>query len=342
MNVGIVGSTGYGGIELYRLLANHPYTDKCILYTSSQGGNLYSDVYPHLNGLMDEPLENADEAEGIDVMFLAAPPGVSAELTPSLMNKGCKVIDLSGDLRLKAPGDYEKWYQRKPAAKELIGEAVYGLTEINRERIADTNILSNPGCYPTASLLGLAPLVLRHRIEPASIIIDAKSGISGAGRKAGLGTHYSELNENFKVYKIAEHQHTPEIEQQLGIWMKEPVRISFTPHLVPMTRGIMATMYVQLSESVSTETLLESYQSFYEDAPFVRIRKPGTYPQTKEVAGSNFCDIGLKVDERTGRVVIASVIDNLMKGAAGQAVQNYNVMNGWDERAGLKLVPMYP
>ncbi|MBS2968360.1 N-acetyl-gamma-glutamyl-phosphate reductase [Metabacillus sp. KIGAM252] len=342
MNIGIVGSTGYGGIELYRLLVNHPYTDKCILYTSSHGGNLYSDVYPHLNSIEDEPLRNVDEAEGIDVMFIAAPPGVSVELTPKLLNKGFKVIDLSGDLRLKNSSDYKKWYKRPPAPEEILKHAVYGLSELNRVNITDTRILSNPGCYPTASLLGLAPLVHQHAIDPASIIIDAKSGISGAGRKAGLGTHYSELNENFKVYKIGEHQHIPEIEQQLGQWMGEPVTISFTPHLVPMTRGIMATMYVTLTEKISTELLIESYQSFYEQSPFVRVRKPGSEPQTKEVAGSNFCDIGLKVDDRTGRVVIASVIDNLMKGAAGQAVQNYNLMNGWDEQTGLRLVPMYP
>lgn len=342
LNIGITGSTGYGGVELYRLLANHPYTEKCILYTSTQGGKLYSDVYPHLSGIQEDSLINVEEAEGIDVMFVAAPPGVSSELTPKLVKKGMKVVDLSGDFRLKDPRQYEEWYHRPPAADDLLKDAVYGLSELNKVSISSCRILSNPGCYPTASLLGLAPLVLQHAVDPCSIVIDAKSGVSGAGRKAGLGTHYSELNENFKVYKPGEHQHIPEIEQQLGLWMNEPALISFSPHLVPMTRGIMATMYIKMTESITTDELYESYDSFYKDAPFVRVRRPGTYPQTKEVAGSNFCDIGVKVDERTGRAVIISVIDNLMKGAAGQAVQNFNIMNGWDEQTGLKLLPMYP
>lgn len=312
------------------------------MYTSSQQGGAYSEVYPHVSDLMDDPLRDVEEAEGIDTMFIAAPPGVSAELTPLLSKKGIRVIDLSGDLRLKKSGEYEKWYGRTAAPEEMTEAAVYGLSEINREKIRNADILSNPGCYPTASLLGLAPLLKHQQADTGSIIIDAKSGVSGAGRKAGLGTHYSELNENLKVYKPGEHQHTPEIEQQLSEWAAGPVTISFTPHLVPMTRGILTTMYVQLNEPVSTESLLDSYRTFYENDPFVRIRKPGNYPQTKEVTGSNFCDIGLKVDERTGRAVIAAVIDNLMKGAAGQAVQNYNLMNGWDERTGLKFVPMYP
>ncbi|MFY4774320.1 N-acetyl-gamma-glutamyl-phosphate reductase [Metabacillus sp. RGM 3146] len=345
MNVGIIGASGYGGVELHRFLHHHPYVQECILYTSSDQEKRYSDHYPHLTGINQETLKNQEDLEGLDALFIAAPPGVSAALTPECMENypNLQIIDLSGDLRLKNLEDYEKWYRRKPASGKAVEQAVYGLSDINKEQIKEARIVANPGCYPTATLLGLAPLLAAEGvIEPHSIIVDAKSGVSGAGKKASQASLYSETNENFRIYKVAEHQHTPEIEQALSLWAKKEIMISFNPHLVPMTRGIMATSYASLTKNWSTSDLLEHYRAFYQDSPFVRIREKGNYPSTKEVTGSNYCDIGLKADERTGRVIIVSVIDNLVKGAAGQAVHNFNLMNGYEEATGLNALPIYP
>lgn len=275
-------------------------------------------------------------------MFLAAPPGVSSELTPQLADAGIPVIDLSGDLRIQEPAEYEKWYKRTAAPKEVIHEAVYGLAELNQKQIQQAKLIANPGCFPTAVLLGLAPLAQKKLLNESFVIVDAKTGVSGAGRKASMGTHFSELNDNFKIYKVNEHQHTPEIEQALQEWQPGLGPISFSAHLVPMTRGIMATMYTQLTSDLSADDLHDLYSEFYQNSYFLRVRPKGQYPQTKEVYGSNFCDIAVTLDERTNRVTIVSVIDNLMKGAAGQAVQNFNLMNGWNEETGLTMTPIYP
>ncbi|AUZ25907.1 N-acetyl-gamma-glutamyl-phosphate reductase [Bacillus subtilis] len=345
MKIGIVGATGYGGTELVRILSHHPQAEECILYSSSGEGNVYSEVYPHLTGLADQKLKPIDMntiKHEIDIMFLAAPPGVSSELTPQLADAGIPVIDLSGDLRIQEPAEYEKWYKRTAAPKEVIHEAVYGLAELNQKQIQQAKLIANPGCFPTAVLLGLAPLAQKKLLNESFVIVDAKTGVSGAGRKASMGTHFSELNDNFKIYKVNEHQHTPEIEQALQEWQPGLGPITFSAHLVPMTRGIMATMYTQVTADLSADDLHHLYSEFYQDSYFVRVRPKGQFPQTKEVYGSNFCDIAVTLDERTNRVTIVSVIDNLMKGAAGQAVQNFNVMNGWNEETGLTMTPIYP
>ncbi|MDQ0207937.1 N-acetyl-gamma-glutamyl-phosphate reductase [Alkalicoccobacillus murimartini] len=345
MRIGIVGATGYGGAELLRLLNNHPEAKNIQLYTSTKEGVHIEESYPHVATIYDtslKPFNPEVVGEDSDLVFMATPPGVSAQHTQEIASHGTQVIDLSGDLRITDPTIYETWYKRPAAQIETINQAVYGLSEWNREAIQSARIISNPGCYPTAALLGLAPLIHNDAIQQHSIIIDAKTGTSGAGRSATMMTHFSEMNENFKIYQVNTHKHTPEIEQQLHQWNNESGAITFQPHLVPMIRGIMATMYVQLKKPLTSEQLFSLYHQAYDGKPFVRIRKENNYPATKEVYGSNYCDIGLSYDERTGRVTVVSVIDNMVKGAAGQAIQNMNLMNGWDESMGLNLVPVYP
>jgi N-acetyl-gamma-glutamyl-phosphate reductase len=273
---------------------------------------------------------------------LGTPAGISSKLTPQFFDLGVTVIYLSGDFRLKNQNEYEQWYKKTPPPPEYLKHAVYGLAEWNREEIADAKIIANPGCYPTASLLGLIPLVKQKIIRERSIIIDAKSGVSGAGRTPSLTTHFTEINDNLKIYKVNQHQHIPEIEQELCKWDENLAPVTFSTHLVPMTRGIMATIYAEAKVNLTTDDLLDLYHSSYEGTHFVRIREKGTFPSTKEVSGSNFCDIGVDVDARTGRVTVVSVIDNLMKGAAGQALQNLNIMMGIDENTGLDQMPIYP
>lgn len=343
--VAIVGSTGYGGVELMRLLESHPLVEVTSVISSSSAGTSITEGYPHLMGIREELLDGVD-AQAIkakaDVVFLATPAGVASKLAPEYLEAGLKVIDLSGDFRLKSPELYEEWY-KKPAADEVyLQKAVFGLAEIYGENVRGADFISNPGCYPTATLLGLVPAIKAGFIDPASIIIDAKSGVSGAGRGASLGTHYSELNENFKAYKVNQHQHVPEIEMVLSDAAGTPIVTTFTTHLVPMTRGIMSTMYANVKDNRSLGDFIELYKEYYEGRRFVRIRPEGQWPGTKEVWGSNYCDIGFAVDARTNRVTIISVIDNLVKGAAGQAIQNLNLMMGWDETSGLQFVPAYP
>lgn len=345
MRVGIIGATGYGGAELLRLLKHHPHITEVVLYTSSKEGMNINESYPHLMSIYEQELKaiNLDSInDEVDAVFFATPPGFSAEWSEAIAGTGCQVIDLSGDLRIKDPKTYELWYQREAASSALINNAVYGLTEWNREAIRSANIVANPGCYPTATLLGLAPLLTNKLVDVNSIIIDAKSGTSGAGRSPSSITHYSEMNENFKAYQINKHKHIPEIEQQLHEWDNNLSFVTFQPHLVPMVRGIMSTMYMKAKKETSEQELRELYQTVYGNERFVRVRRQGEFPATKEVYGSNYCDIGLTYDERTGRITVVSVIDNVVKGASGQAIQNFNVMNGFTEEAGLTLVPMYP
>ena len=341
----IIGSTGYGGVELIRLLAAHPRVDVTSVISSSSAGTPIAEGYPHLTEIRTELLDGIDAVEirsKAEVVFLATPPGIASKLTPELLEQGLRVIDISGDHRLKSGALYEQWYKKPAAGDAYLEQAVYGLCEVFGDQVKDVELLSNPGCYPTATLLGLIPAVAEGWIDPDTIIIDAKSGVSGAGRGASLGTHYSELNENFKAYKINQHQHIPEIEQVLSQVAGRPVVTTFTTHLVPMTRGIMSTMYAKLEGQRSQQEFIDLYTRYYEGRPFVRVRPSGIWPGTKEVYGSNYCDIGFAVDERTGRVTIVSVIDNLVKGAAGQAIQNLNLMMGWEEDLGLQFVPVYP
>jgi N-acetyl-gamma-glutamyl-phosphate reductase len=345
MRAAIIGGTGYGAIELIRLINNHPYLEVGSVVSNSQAGNNFSESYPHLTDIINQPLESFDVnrlSEQNELVFLATPSGVSSKLVPQLMDKGIKVIDLSGDFRLRSQNEYETWYKHSAPEEKYLSQAVYGLSEIYADEIKGAALIANPGCYPTATSLGLVPILKANLADSKSIIIDAKSGVSGAGRGLSLTSHYAEINENVRAYKLGAHQHIPEIEQVLKDETGRMVTVSFTTHLIPMTRGIMITAYVNLLGTISTSEVNDLYKQFYESHPFVRIRPDGIYPSTKEVSGSNYCDIGLHVDPRTNRLTIVSVIDNLVKGAAGQAIQNANLMNDWDVRTGLTSIPMYP
>lgn len=345
LRVAIVGSTGYGGVELIRLLLQHPKAEITSVVSSSNAGALYVEGYPHLSDIITDRLEAIDAdvmKSKADIVFLATPHGVSTELSPKLIDAGLKVIDVSGDLRLKQGDVYEKWYKHKPADPQFLNRSVYGLCELFGSEVKGADLIANPGCFPTATSLGLAPLLANGWIDSSTIISDAKTGVSGAGRGLGLAYHYSEINENTLAYKVNRHQHTPEIEQTLSRIAGHDVTITFTTHLLPMTRGILVTSYAKLTQPRTDEEILELFRHYYEGRQFVRIRPVGKWPATKEVYGSNYCDIGVSVDERTNRVTIISVIDNLVKGAAGQAVQNMNLMMGWDEGTGLAFTPVYP
>ncbi|MDU0331695.1 N-acetyl-gamma-glutamyl-phosphate reductase [Paenibacillus sp. 3LSP] len=345
IKVAIVGSTGYGGVELIRFLWGHPHVEIASVISVSSAGEPITNGFPHLSEIIVQPLDGLypeELATKVDVVFTATPSGVSTKLVPQLLEVGLKVIDLSGDFRLKDGREYEAWYKHEAPEAALLEQAVYGLAEIYGDEVKGKEFVSNPGCYPTATLLGLIPALSAGWIEPGSIIIDAKSGVSGAGRGMNLTNHYAEINENMKVYKVNKHQHIPEIEQTLGQITGESVTVTFTTHLTPMTRGIMCTMYATLKGAYTEEDLIQLYRQYYEGRPFVRIRDKGKWPATKEVFGSNFCDIGFAADARTGRLTIVSVIDNLVKGAAGQAIQNLNLMMGWEETTGLKFTPVYP
>lgn len=346
LKIAIVGSTGYGGVELIRFLLGHPHIEITSVISSSHAGEPISKGFPHLTDIVVNNLDDVDVAkirERADVVFTATPSGVSSKLVPQLLEAGLKVIDLSGDFRIRDGAVYEEWYTKHKAPEQkLLEKAVYGLSEMNGTLVAGQDLIANPGCYPTATLLGLIPLLKEGWIDPESIIIDAKSGVSGSGRGVSLGTHYAEINENFSIYKVNKHQHIPEIEQALSQVAGKPVTVTFSTHLVPMTRGIMSTMYARLTGSRTDRELVDLYRSFYQGRPFVRVREAGSFPATKEVFGSNYCDIGFSADVRTGRVTIVSVIDNVVKGAAGQAIQNLNLMMGWEETTGLQASPVYP
>lgn len=340
IKAGILGATGYTGQELIRLLHSHPEAEIVYLGSSSSAGKDISDIYPHLsdNGQVLEE-ENVPEA---DVLFAALPHGIAAARAEELLQRGIKIIDLGADFRLNHSQIYEEWYKTKHASPRLLQEAVYGLPELYRNDIKGKVLIANPGCYPTASLLALVPLLKAGLLNKDSIIIDAKSGVSGAGRGLAIGSHYSEVNENFKAYGVASHRHTPEIEQQLSKAAGEPVLINFTPHLVPMTRGILTTIYAQVKEGIREEALREIWREAYENEPFIHLLPEGTWPQTKYAYGSNHAFLQLKYDTRTGRVILVSVIDNLVKGASGQAIQNMNILFGLPETTGLKLTGIWP
>lgn len=342
--VSILGATGYAGAELVKLILQHPNATLTHITSESHTGQALADVYPHMRGITDLTLESMDNLEAIakdsDFIFIALPHGHAMAVGKALVDTPVKIIDLGADYRFSDTKVYEAWYHvphTHPGAP-----SVYGLAELNREAIKSAKIIGNAGCYTTASILALAPLVKNHMIQTNSIIIDAKSGTSGAGRSAKLDTHYPEFYDAFKAYGVATHRHTPEIEAALGKLNGAPIMLNFTPHLVPMSRGILATAYANLNEGVTPDAVSQAFEKAYATEPFVRLLGLNAYPNTKYVRGSNFIDIAWHIDERTGRVIVLSAIDNLLKGAAGQAVQNFNIACGYEETTGLKLVPMYP
>lgn len=343
--VAIVGSSGYTGGELFRLLLHHPKVRVTAVTSEKSAGKPITDVFPQLLGLTNllcEPLDPEAIAKKADVAFLALPHVTAQEAGYRFHKLGVKVVDLSADYRLSDPALYEKWYEHCHQYPDLLKTAAYGLPELHREKIRSASLVANPGCYPTGAILGLAPAVKNKVVDPGSIVIDSKSGVSGAGRSPSLAHHYPEVNEGFMAYKIGTHRHTPEIEQELSRLAGAAVTLSFTPHLAPMNRGILSTMYAKLVRSTDTGALHALYREFYRDEPFVRVLPPGQFPNVRNVRGSNFCDIGVYADGRTGRAVIVTAIDNLVKGASGQAIENMNIMTGLDEAAGLKFAGMFP
>ena len=343
IKVGIIGATGYAGSELVRLITQHPRAELVTMTSQSYAGQEYKEVYSnysHLDYVCEE--EHIEEmAEKCDVIFLALPHGVaSKKINADILSK-TKIIDLGADFRIQDVDVYEKWYTTH-YSKDILPEAVYGLCEINRDKIKGKRIVANPGCYTSCSILSLYPLVKEGMIDLSSIIIDAKSGATGAGRGLSLGNHYCELNESVKAYKVASHRHTPEIEEQLSIAAGQDIVLNFTPHLIPMDRGILATCYATLNKKYTYEDIRKAYEKHYGNEHFIRLTKEGVFPETKWVKGSNFVDIGFTVDERTNRVIVIGALDNLFKGAAGQAVQNMNIIMGIEETTGIDYVPIFP
>ncbi len=344
INIGIIGSTGYAGSQLVWLLAKHKKVNIVFLSSHSYEEINFSDVYPQFENHIPLKCINFDEVynnlSNLDVLFIALPHGKSFDIVRKSLELGIKVIDLGADFRLDDKSVYEDWYDMSHGAPDIIKESVYGLPEIYREEIKKASLIANPGRYPTASILALAPLLKNKLIDINTLIIDVKSGISGAGRSLSIPILYAEANETMKAYSIGMHRHTPEIEQVLSFIADENVTLTFTPHLVPMNRGILATCYASLSAQLNCEDIVSLYKEFYSNEPFIRVRN--ILPETRWVKGSNYCDIGISIDSRTNRVIVVSIIDNLLKGAAGQAVQNMNIINGFDEYEGLDLISMLP
>ena len=349
IKVGIIGATGYAGAEIVRLIQGHPEAEVVWYGSRSYIDERYSSIYGNFFKLVDAKCmdDNMDElAKECDVIFTATPQGLCASLVNEEILSKVKIIDLSADFRLKDVSVYEKWYKIEHKAPQYIEEAVYGLCEINRDKIKGARLLANPGCYTTCSILTAYPLVKEGLIDPDTLIIDALSGVSGAGRGAKVANLYCEVNESAKPYGVANHRHTPEIEEQLGYAAGKELLLNFTPHLAPMNRGILATEYATLIKKngalPTKEEVRSAYEKYYGNEYFIRLLDDGVYPETRWVEGSNFVDIGFKIDERTGRIIMMGAIDNLVKGAAGQAVQNMNIMFGLDEKAGLALTPSFP
>lgn len=345
IKVGIIGATGYAGSELVRILLGHKDVEIKWYGSRSYIDKKYASIYQNFFQLvdancMDDNMEVL--ADQVDVIFTATPQGLCASLVNEEILSKVKIIDLSADFRIKDVKVYEEWYKLEHKSPQFIEEAVYGLCEINREDVKKARLVANPGCYTTCSILTCYPLVKEGSIDPNTIIVDAKSGTSGAGRGAKVDNLFCEVNENMKAYGVATHRHTPEIEEQLGYACGEKITINFTPHLVPMNRGILATAYASLKKDVTYEEVKAIYDKYYADEKFVRVLEKDVCPQTKWVEGSNYVDVNFKIDPRTNRIIMMGAIDNLVKGAAGQAVQNMNLMFGLKESEGLELVPMFP
>lgn len=339
----MLGATGYAGVELLRILIQHPRVRLTVVTSQQFVGKRVSEIYPSLLGKCDlflQEIRVQKIASQIDLAFTALPHENSMAVVADLVERGKRVIDLSADFRLRDPKTYLQWY-RLHQAPHLLRAAIYGLTEIHRKNIAKARLVANPGCYPTGAVLGLAPLYAEKMVQ-GPVLIDAKSGVTGAGRSSAVELSFGEVNENLKAYHVGVHRHTPEIEQELSRIAKKPVTVLFTPHLVPMSRGILSTIYVELKKSLGEEKLAKIYKDFYRQDPFIRILPSGSFPQTKEVRGSNDCAIGFRQDTRVGRLVVITAIDNLVKGAAGQAVQNMNLMYGWPEVEGLRGMALVP
>lgn len=343
IKVGIIGATGYAGNELVRILVNHPEVEIKWLGSKSYDGEKYSDIYRNTFEIIDgickaKTLEEI--SEDVDVIFTATPQGYLAGLLTDKVLENAKIIDLSADFRLKDVDIYEEWYKIDHKRPDLIDEAVYGLCEINRDKITpETRIIANPGCYTTTSILTLYPMVKEGVIDPNTIIIDAKSGTTGAGRKAVTANLFCEVNESMKAYGVGTHRHTPEIEEQLGYACGLDIKLIFTPHLVPMNRGIIATCYANLSKDISEEEIRDIYNKYYKDEKFVRVLDKGVVPETRFTKGSNYVDVNFFIEKRTNRLIMIGTLDNIVKGAAGQAVQNMNILFGLKEDTGLNLVP---
>ncbi len=344
IKVGIAGASGYTGLELIRLLVGHPGVELTVLTSETFQGQNIAEVFPSLNGIVDlelRPLDN-NIAKDCQVLFLALPHTMAMSKLPDYLQSDCKIIDLSADYRLKDPKAYTDWYSVTHTNPELLEKAVYGLPELHRQAIQSAQLVANPGCYPTSVVLALAPLLKTDWVDLGSIISDSKSGVSGAGRKPSLTNHFAEVNEGISPYGLADHRHTPEMEQELSALAGKSVRLTFSPHLVPMTRGMLSTVYINLNQAITDEKLVEHYRSFYKGENFIRVLNPGKFASSHHVLSSNFCDIGLKVDSRNQRLIITSALDNLIKGASGQAVQNMNIMLGLDEKTGLMAPAIFP
>jgi N-acetyl-gamma-glutamyl-phosphate reductase len=342
--VAILGASGYTGSDLMRLVLKHSQLELVAVSSEKYAGMPVETVFPSLAGspeLLFHPLSERGPLDVAEYVFVALPHKEAMGIVPELIKGSKKVIDLSADFRLRKPEIYEKWYQ-KHTAPDLLKSAVYGLTEINREEIKRGQLVANPGCYPTAVLLALIPAVKNGLMDLTTIVVDAKSGVTGAGRNTVLSSLFAEVNEGVKPYKVGNHQHTPEIEQELGLVANSEIKIVFTPHLIPMNRGILVTVYGTLTQKMTSAEVLDLYRSFYQRDVFVRMCPESVFPSTNQVKGSNYCDIGISVDERTNRLIIIGAIDNLVKGASGQALQNMNVMAGFNESEGIEQLPLFP
>ena len=345
IRAGIIGATGYAGAELVRILTGHKDVEVKWYGSRSYIDKKYAQVYQNMFQIVEDSCldDNMEElSKAVDVIFTATPQGLCASLINEEILSRTKIVDLSADFRIKDAAVYEEWYKIKHPSPQLIPEAVYGLCEINREAVKKARLVANPGCYPTCTTLSIYPLLKEGLIDPDTIIVDAKSGTSGAGRGAKVDNLFCEVNENIKAYGVATHRHTPEIEGQLGYAAGRPVRINFTPHLVPMNRGILITAYASLTREASYEEVKAAYDKYYTSEKFVRVLDKGLCPQTRWVEGSNYVDVNFQIDPRTKRVIMMGAMDNLVKGAAGQAVQNMNLMFGLPESEGLELVPLFP
>ena len=342
INVAIIGATGFTGSELVRILVNHPNVEIVAITSESRAGEMFSDVHPQFFGIYDKKLisTKALDKSHIDVAFLALPHGVSMRYVEDFAHESFKIIDLSGDFRLADPKTYKDWYKMDHSYKSGFDKAVYGLPELYKEQIKTATLVANPGCFPTSAILGLAPLLASSLVETDRIIIDSKTGVTGAGIKPSGVNMYSNVNENFKAYGLKHHRHTIEIEENGTFLSGKDMRIQFTPHLLPVDRGILSTIYLRPNKEISNEEVKQVFETYYQEAPFVRVRN--TAPSIKEVRGTNYCDVFCTVDERTGNIIVISAIDNLVKGAAGQAVHNMNLMFAIEETAGLKLTPFIP
>jgi N-acetyl-gamma-glutamyl-phosphate reductase len=345
LKVFICGGSGYTGGELLRILSHHPEVIVTGVTSERSAGKSVGDLFPNLrkySNLEYEPLRIKKILTKADLFFMALPHGKSQEAVDTCFNHGKKVIDLSADYRLRDTKTYEKWYKVPHRFHATLKKAVYGLPEIYRKKIKKANLIANPGCYPTGAILGLLPVVKNNLINVSSIVIDSKSGISGAGRKADISISYCEVNEGFKAYAVGTHRHTPEIEQELSLLYGKDITVNFTPHLLPVDRGILTTMYATVAKKVTVDKILKMYIEAYKREPFVKVLEYGIYPNIKNIRGTNFCEIGLKINERTNTLTVITAIDNLVKGASGQAVHNMNIMMGFDEKTALETLALFP